>query len=334
MVKFALYGAGRIGCIHAANIVASERAQLAYVYDPNLQMAETIAAKYGVKVADDPDSPLRDAGVDAVIIASSTDTHVALLAASAKAGKAVLCEKPIDLDIDRIDWCRRELAKTQAAIQIGFNRRYDRSHRAVRDAVRNGDIGSVELLVITSRDPELAPLPYLKRSGGIFRDMTIHDFDLARFILGEDPIEEVYATGSVMVDQAIKQLDDVDSAMLILRARSGALIHINNSRRAVYGYDQRVEAFGARGMVLSENVRASTVRRYDYSTSGSQEPLLFSFADRYRQSYIDELNDFIAVVTDGKKPSVDFEDGRVALILADAAFRSVRTSRPVSVSYN
>jgi myo-inositol 2-dehydrogenase/D-chiro-inositol 1-dehydrogenase len=219
-------------------------------------------------------------------------------------------------------------------VQIGFNRRYDRSHRAVREAVREGEIGALELLVITSRDPGLAPLSYLKVSGGIFRDMTIHDFDLARFILGDNPVEEVYATGSVMVDPALKELGDIDTAMVIMKAASGTLVHINNSRRAVYGYDQRVEAFGAKGMVQSDNLRASTVTRFGAEATDVKEPLLNFFIERYMQSYLDELNDFIDVVAEKKKPSVDFEDGRIALILADAAWASFQSGKAVRVRYD
>ena len=199
MVNFALFGAGRIGVMHAANIAANPRARLAYVYDVNEAAARACAAKHKAKVAPSVDAVLKDKSVDAVLIASSTPTHVDLITASAKAGKAIMCEKPIDLDIKRVERCRKDIAMTGVPIQIGFNRRYDPSHRAVRDALRKGEIGALELLVITSRDPGLAPVAYLKTSGGIFRDMTIHDFDLARFILGNDPVVEVSAAGSVMV---------------------------------------------------------------------------------------------------------------------------------------
>lgn len=264
MVNFALFGAGRIGVLHAANIAANHpRAHLSYVYDPNAAVAASTAAKYGARAAMSVEAVLGDATVDAVLIASPTSTHVNLIMASARAGKAILCEKPIDLDIERVERCRNDIADAGVPIQIAFNRRYDQSHRGVREAVHRGDIGALELLVMTSRDPGLPPVPYLAGSGGIFRDMTIHDFDLARFILGEDEVEEIFATGSVMVDPALRELGDVDTAMVVMKAASGALVHINNSRRAVYGYDQRVEAFGAKGMVRSDNLRASTLTRYD-----------------------------------------------------------------------
>jgi myo-inositol 2-dehydrogenase/D-chiro-inositol 1-dehydrogenase len=331
-VRIAVLGVGRIGLVHAGNIAASHpRAQLACIYDINADAAASAAATFGAKVAPDLDTIWHDPQVDAVVIATSTDTHVELITAAARAGKAILCEKPIDLNRQRVEQCRRDIAGSGVPVQIGFNRRYDRSHRAVRDAVRQGSIGALELLLITSRDPGLAPLSYLKVSGGIFRDMTIHDFDMARFILGPDPILQVYAAGSVMVDPALEQLSDADTVMIVMKAASGALVHINNSRRAAYGYDQRVEAFGALGMVQSENIRASTIVRSDAQRTASREPLLHFFIERYRQSYVDELHEFIEAVAARRPPEVGFDDGRAALMLADAALESFRHGKVVSI---
>jgi myo-inositol 2-dehydrogenase / D-chiro-inositol 1-dehydrogenase len=335
MVRFALFGAGRIGALHAANIAASHpRAELACVYDTNGDAAAATAARYGARVAASVVDTLADPLIDAVLVASSTNTHVDLITAAALAGKAILCEKPIDLDIERVEHCRSAIAGTGVAVQIGFNRRYDRSHRAVRDAVHAGQIGALELLIITSRDPGLPPLSYLAVSGGIFRDMTIHDFDLARFILGDDPVREVYASGSTMVEPQLRELGDVDTAMVVMRAGSGALVHINNSRRAVYGYDQRVEAFGATGMVQSGNLRATTLTRSDARSTDVREPLLNFFIERYRQAYLDELSDFIDAVEGKRQPAVGFEDGRCALILANAAWQSLRSGNSVPVRYD
>jgi myo-inositol 2-dehydrogenase/D-chiro-inositol 1-dehydrogenase len=332
MVGFALFGAGRIGAMHAANIAANPRSSLACVFDVHAASAERVAAAHGAKAVASAAAALADPAVDAVLIASSTDTHVDLITASARAGKPVLCEKPIDLDIKRVEQCRRDIAGTGVAVQLGFNRRYDASHRAVREAVRRGEIGQLQLLVITSRDPSIAPMEYMKSSGGIFRDMTIHDFDLARFVLGEDPAE-VFATGSVMIEPALGGIGDVDTAMVVLKAPSGALVHINNSRVAVYGYDQRVEAFGSKGMVQSENWRPTSLRRWTHETTAAQDPLLHFFIQRYSQAYVDELNAFIDVVMNKGTPEVDFEDGRKALILADAAWESVHTGRAVKPNY-
>ena len=333
MVRFALFGAGRIGAMHAANVAAHARASLHCVYDVQASAAQKVASTHGATVASSVDAALSDPQVDAVLIASSTDTHVELITAAAKAGKAILCEKPIDLDIRRVEQCRRDIAGTGVAIQLGFNRRYDASHRAVREAVARGEIGALQQLIITSRDPGLAPMEYMKVSGGIFRDMMIHDFDLARFILGEDPVA-VYAAGSVMIEPALAAIGDVDTAMVVLKAPSGALVHINNSRRAVYGYDQRVEAFGAKGMVQSENWRASSLRRWTAQATDAQEPLLHFFIQRYAQAYLDELNEFVDTVVNKTAPAVGFEDGRKALILADAAWESLRSGRAVQLRYD
>ncbi len=335
MIRIALFGAGRIGSVHAANIAALHpRAVLAWVYDTNATVATAVAARYGARPAANVDAVLGDPAVDAVLIASSTATHVDLITAAALAGKAILCEKPIDLDIERVERCRATIAGTGVPVQLGFNRRYDRSHRAVRDAVRAGDIGALELLTITSRDPGLPPATYLEGSGGIFRDMTIHDFDLASFILGEDPVVELYATGSVMVDPQLREFGDVDTAMVVMKAASGALVHISNSRRAVYGYDQRVEAFGAAGMVQSDNQRASSLTRSTARATEAREPLLNFFIDRYLQAYRDELAEFIEVVEHGARPTAGFEDGRRALILADAAWEALRSGRSVRIRYD
>lgn len=333
MVRFALLGAGRIGLIHAGNIVSNPRARLECVFDADAGVAERAASKRGVRVARSAQSAIEADEVDAVLIASSTNTHVDLIVAAVQAGKPVLCEKPIDLDIDRIEGCKAAVAGSGIAVQIGFNRRYDRSHRAVRNAVSHGEIGPLELLVISSRDPGLPPMSYLRTSGGIFCDMTIHDFDLARFILGNDPIQQLCATGSVMVDSALNELCDVDTAMVVMKAASGALVHINNSRRAVYGYDQRVEAFGAKGMVQSDNLRPDGVTRHGATAVDMKSPLISFFLERYKQAYIDELDDFIDVVTERRKPAVDFEDGRIAQILANAARESLRTGKTVNVKY-
>ena len=332
MVSFALFGAGRIGRMHADNLAKNPDADLAYVYDVNQAAAAEAAAKHGAKVAADVAEALDDPALDAVLIASSTNTHVDLMTAAAKAGKAVLCEKPIDLDIARVDRCWAEIGALGVPIQVGFNRRFDPTHRALRAALDAGEAGRVEQLVISSRDPGPPPLEYLKVSGGLFRDMMIHDFDLARFLLGEEPVE-VTAMGSVLVDPAIGQIGDVDSAMVMMKTAEGTLCHINCSRRAVYGYDQRAEAFGAKGMLLSNNRTATMLERYGADATAAREPLLNFFMERYTESYLNEIDDFIEMVKTGRPVTVGFEDGRRALILADAALESYKTGTTVKVSY-
>ncbi len=332
MLRFALFGAGRIGRMHAAELAAHPDAELSYIYDVYDSAARETAYKHGAKVAADVATALNDAAVDAVLIASPTDTHVDLITRAARAGKAILCEKPIDLDIDRVNACREEIASCDVPIQIGFNRRYDPSHRSAREAVGNGEVGRVEEVIITSRDPGLAPIEILRTSGGLFRDMMIHDFDMARFILGEEPVELV-AMGSVLVDPRVAELDDVDTAMVIMTTASGALCHINCSRRCVYGYDQRVEVFGDKGMVLSANPTATTLERYSASATQAREPLLNFFIERYAQAYRHQLDDFIAAVEQSRTPAVTFEDGRRALILADAAGVALKTGRSVKLEF-
>lgn len=331
MLRFALFGAGRIGRLHADNVSANPHARLVCVYDINGAAASEVAQKHGAEVAPTVEAALAHPEVDAVLIASSTNTHVDLITRSALAGKAVLCEKPIDLDIAVVERCREAIAGCNVPVQIGFNRRYDPNHRGVFDAVKNGEIGRLEQLVITSRDPSPPPASYVAVSGGLFRDMMIHDFDLARFILGEE-IVEVTASGSVLVDPAIGEAGDIDSAMVVMKTASGKLCHINNARRASYGYDQRVEAFGSAGMVISNNRTATTVERYSASATAVREPLLNFFIDRYGDAYRNQINDFIDAVRNHRAPSPGFEDGRQALILADAALESLRSGRTVRLN--
>lgn len=332
MIRFALFGAGRIGAMHAANIAAHPRASLAAVHDVYRPAAEKVAAAWGAKVTDSVEGTL--AGVDAVLIASSTPTHVDLIIASAKAGKPILCEKPIDLDVKRMEACRKAIGGTGVPIQLAFNRRYDPSHRAVQQAVQKGEIGALELIMITSRDTALAPRAYLEVSGGIFRDMMIHDFDLARFLLDGDEIEQVYATGSVRVDPVLDELGDVDTAMVVMRSAAGVLVHINNSRRSVYGHDQRVEAFGSKGMLQADHPRSNAMVRYDGVSTTARGLLPFSFIERFARGYVDELDEFIEVAEGKRQPAVGFEDGRRALLIADAAHASLKSSQPVKVRYD
>lgn len=333
MLRFALFGAGRIGKLHADNLAANPAATLTAVYDVNEAAARQVAEKHSVPVATDVESILEDGSVQAVVIASSTDTHVDLLTAAVRAGKAVFCEKPIDLDIDRVNRCREALADCDVPVQIGFNQRFDPTHSALAQAVQRGEVGQVEQLVITSRDPGPPPAAYLKVSGGIFRDMMIHDFDLARFLIREEFVT-VSAIGSALVDPQIASLGDVDTAMVVMQTSSGAQCHINCSRRAVYGYDQRVEVFGSEGMLRSENRRATELVRYTAAATEVRDPLLHFFLDRYPVAYMAEIDDFIETVSSAGTPSVTFEDGRRALLLADAAQMSLQEGRAVSVCYD
>lgn len=329
MLHFAQFGAGRIGAIHAANLAASGRARLAHVVDVHAPAATALAAKHGATVSDTA-TALADPKVGAVIIASSTDTHADLVIAAARAGKAIFCEKPIDLSLPRVDACLDAVAKAGVPMLVGFNRRFDPSFAELHRRIGAGAIGAVEQVVITSRDPGPPPVSYIKVSGGLFRDMTIHDFDMARWMLGEEPTE-VFAYGATLVDPAIGQAGDIDSAMVLLKTASGRMAHINNSRRASYGYDQRVEVHGSAGRLIAGNRTPTTVELADANAVTADKPLHF-FLERYADAYRIELNAFLDAVANGTKMPIGAEDGRQALVLADAAVESLRTGRPVKVA--
>lgn len=329
MIQFALFGAGRIGAMHAGNIAALPGARLVCVYDPVAEAAQAVAERHGATVMPDVDGAL-NAGVDAVLIASSTETHVPLIIAAANAGKAVLCEKPIDLHLERVERCWYAVRSSGVPIQIGFNRRYDATHRRVRDLVVGGAIGTLHQLIITSRDPEPPPAEYLRVSGGLFRDMMIHDFDLARFVFGEEPTS-ITAIGSALVDSAIGALGDIDTAMVMMTTASGAQCHINCSRRSVYGYDQRLEVHGSAGMACSGNRLEDEARLFSCDTAGAPAALQHFFIERYAAAYQAELADFIAAVAAGREPSVTFADGWRALQIAEAAYDSLARGSTVSV---
>jgi myo-inositol 2-dehydrogenase / D-chiro-inositol 1-dehydrogenase len=327
VIRFALFGCGRIGRVHADSIDVHPRAQLAWVYDPIESAAQEVAKQCGAAIAPSVNAVTEDPSVDAVVIASATPTHVDLLTKAAQAGKAVLCEKPIDLDIERVDRCWTEIAALNPTVLIGFNRRFDPSFREVHDRIAAGDIGRLEQLTIVSRDPAPASRDYLAASGGLFRDMTIHDFDLARFYLGE--VVEVYATGANLVADYIAELGDIDSAVVVMRGADGGLCQVTNSRRSVFGYDQRLEAFGSAGMLSVGNLHPTSVRFSDATQTEAAPEYLNFFLARYTTAYRAELDHLITAMEQGDQPSPGFADGREALALADAALESLQTGKTI-----
>jgi myo-inositol 2-dehydrogenase / D-chiro-inositol 1-dehydrogenase len=327
LIRFGLFGCGRIGRVHADSIEVHPRAELAWAYDPIESAALEVAKRYGVAAAPTVDAAIDDASVDAVVIASATRTHVDLLTRAVRAGKAALCEKPIDLDLARVNRCWTEIAALNPTVMVGFNRRFDPSFREVHERVAAGAIGRLEQLTIVSRDPEPASRDYLAASGGLFRDMTIHDFDLARFFLGE--VVEVYATGANLIANYIAELGDIDSAVVVMRGADGALCHITNSRRSVFGYDQRLEAFGSAGMLSVGNQRPTSVRLCNATQTEAAREYLNFFLDRYTPAYRAELDLLITAMEQGNQPTPGFADGREALALADAAMESLQTGRTV-----
>jgi myo-inositol 2-dehydrogenase/D-chiro-inositol 1-dehydrogenase len=329
MLEIAQFGAGRIGQIHASNIAAMKDVRLRYVVDVNAEAANKLATRCGAKVVSEAEA-FADREVGAVLIASSTDTHARLAIAAARAGKAIFCEKPIDLALSKVDTCLKEVKKARVPMFVGFNRRFDPNFRALKARIDQGAIGAIEQVVITSRDPGLPPFEYLKVSGGQFRDMTIHDFDMARWLLGEEPVE-VFAMGEALVDPKVKELGDIDSAMVLLRTRSDKLCHINNSRRAAYGYDQRIEVFGSKGMLRAGNETPSTVERSDAAAVATDKPLHF-FLERYADAYKAELLAFVSSLKKKQKMPVGPHDGRQALVLAEAALESLKKNQAIKVA--
>lgn len=331
MTRFALFGAGFIGTIHGNNIAAHPRAKLQYVYDVNSAAAESLAARQGAKVATSPDAIWAADDVDAVLIASSTNTHADLLSGALKAKKPVYCEKPIDLNIDRVKAVVQEAHHANLPILIGFSRRFDPNHLGVREAIQRGDIGKVEMMHLTSRGPQPPPISYVKVSGGQFRDQTIHFFDLACWLADDMPVE-VYATGAALVDPAIGEAGDVDTSMLILKMSSGALCHIDNSRRSAYGYDERIEVFGAQGMVQSNRKPTREVSLYT-GTKVVADGLHPGWFERMQPSFGLALDAFICSVEG--KPTVypNLLDGLRAQMIAEAAVESLHKNQPVPITY-
>ena len=328
-VRFGLLGAGRIGKVHAKAISSNSKARLVAVADAFEKAASDLAAQYGCAVRS-VDNILGASDIDAVVICTPTDTHADLIERFTKAGKAIFCEKPIDLDVQRVKACLKVVDAAGGTLMVGFNRRFDPHFQAVRDVIDRGEIGTVEMVTIVSRDPGAPPVDYIKRSGGIFRDMTIHDFDMARFLLGEE-IDTVSAQASVLVDPAIGAAGDYDSVSVMLSTASGKHATISNSRRATYGYDQRIEVHGSKGAVSAENQRPVSIEVANAS-GYTRPPLHDFFMTRYIDAYAKEISTFIDFVESKSPASPSGIDGLIALALADAALKSVKEGRAVKVS--
>ncbi len=326
-VRIAVLGCGRIGRVHADSVAASGRAELAWVFDPVAEAARAVGEAHGARWSTDPDEVFADGSVDAVVVASPTSTHVDLLTRAVGAGAAVLCEKPIDLDIARVDACRADLGDLTRRVMLGFNRRFDPSFAEIRRRTAGGEIGRFEQLTIISRDPAPPPAAYVRESGGLFRDMMIHDLDMARFFLGE--VVAVSAQGANLISEEIRDAGDVDGAVVTLTSADGALASITNSRRCAYGYDQRLEAFGERGALAAANQRATSVSFSGAAYTDAAGPVHEFFLDRYTPAYRAELDAFITMTETGVPASPGFDDGRAALLLADAAVQSLRTGTVV-----
>ena len=328
-IKIGVIGAGRIGKLHAENLVHRiPEADVVAIADVVPAAAQVTAQHLGIPIATaDYHDLLADPDIDAVAICSATNTHAQIIVEAAEAGKHMFCEKPIDHDLAKIDAALEAVAKAGVKLQVGFNRRFDPNFRAVREAIVSGKVGEPQIVRITSRDPAPPPVEYIKVSGGIFLDMTIHDFDMIRFLM-DSPVTEVFAAGSVLVDPEIGAAGDVDTAVITLRFASGAIGVIDNSRKAVYGYDQRVEVFGSLGAISAENNTSSRTTFSDATGVHTPSPLYF-FLERYNEAYVAELQAFIHAVKSNSAPPVSGDDGRAPVVIGLAAWKSLRENRPV-----
>jgi myo-inositol 2-dehydrogenase/D-chiro-inositol 1-dehydrogenase len=328
-LRFGLLGAGRIGKVHAKAVTANPKAKLVAVADAMAPAAQAISDQYGCEVRTIAQI-LAASDIDAVVICTPTDTHADLIEQFTNAGKAVFCEKPIDLSLDRVKACLKVVRANKGTLMVGFNRRFDPHFMAVRAEIDKGSVGTVEMVTITSRDPGAPPLDYIARSGGIFRDMTIHDFDMARFLLGEE-VAEVSAMAAVLVDPAIGKAGDSDSVQVMLKTSTGKMALISNSRRATYGYDQRIEVHGSKGVVSAENQRPVSIELANGS-GYTRPPLHDFFMTRYTEAYAAEIAAFVDAVGAKKAAAPSGEDGLAALALAEAALLSVKEGRSVKLS--
>lgn len=328
----ALMGTGRMAHVYGPKINAHPGLRLEVIYNPRVSSAQKVAEQYGGRPMDDLDQVLADPKVDAVVIATPTDTHVEYIEQAARAGKPIYCEKPLDQSLERVDRAMTALESHPVPFMLGFNRRFDPDNASLRNAVKNGEIGRLIMLMSWSREPSPPPIDYVRASGGYFVDATIHDIDLLCWIAGERPVE-VQAAGSCMFDPQIGAEGDFDTTMSTLKMPSGTLVHINNSRACAYGFDQRLEAFGDGGMVQTLNHRDDNLVRWDSRRTVAREPLKHFFLERYDESFYLALDEFHSAITEGRSPSATAQDGRAALAIALACARSAKTGRAVEPDY-
>lgn len=328
-LKFGVLGAGRIGQVHAEGIVAAAGATLVAIADPVAEAAKSVQDRHGCDIRTIEDIE-QASDIDAVVICTPTDTHADLIERFARAGKAIFCEKPVDLDLSRVRDCLKVVEETGTFLMVGFQRRFEPDFNLLKQAIDDGKIGKVEMISLVSRDPGPPPYDYIARCGGIFRDMTIHDFDVARWLLGEE-VESAQASASVLVDPKIGELGDFDSVNVILRTASGRQCTVSNSRRATYGYDQRIEVHGSKGSVSALNHGESRLE-FAGPEGYTRAPNLNFFITRYAGAYAAEVVAFVAALEQGAKPPVTGHDGLMALAIANAADLSVREARVVTIA--
>ena len=322
-INIALFGLGRIGQMHAQNLFDHNEFNLKYIFDIDNRLGKKFSKKYNCISIIKPKIALNDKKVKIIFIATSTKSHLKFIQAAVKEKKIVFCEKPLDLDLKKINICKKKISSYKPQIQMGFNRRYDPSHHSLKQNLNKNKIGKLEKIIITSRDPSPPSLNYIKKSGGIFKDMMIHDFDLARYYAGNDKFEHIFATGNKFSDKKYKRINDLELATVVLKSKKGIQCIITNSRHCSFGYDQRVELFGTKGMMISDNQRDLETTFYSKNHTNNKVSFKDFFIERYAEAFKIQLDDLVKVYRKKIKPRSDFEDGRISLIMAETAKKSI-----------
>ena len=322
-INIALFGLGRIGQMHAQNLFDHNEFNLKYIFDIDNRLGKKFSKKYNCISIIKPKIALNDKKVKIIFIATSTKSHLKFIQAAVKEKKVVFCEKPLDLDLKKINICKKKISSYKPQIQMGFNRRYDPSHHSLKQNLNKNKIGKLEKIIITSRDPSPPSLNYIKKSGGIFKDMMIHDFDLARYYAGNDKFEHIFATGNKFSDKKYKKINDLELATVVLKSKKGIQCIITNSRHCSFGYDQRVELFGTKGMMISDNQRDLETTFYSKNHTNNKVSFKEFFIERYAEAFKIQLDDLVKVYRKKIKPRSDFEDGRISLIMAETAKKSI-----------
>ena len=332
-INIALFGLGRIGQMHAENLINHPQFYLKYIFDIDKNLTEKLSKKYNCISIKNPNIAFRDKNIKSIFIATSTKTHLRFIEEGVKNKKVIFCEKPLDLDLKKINQSKKKLAKLNPKIQMGFNRRYDPAHNSLKEKLIKNKIGKLEKIIITSRDPAPPPLSYLKVSGGIFKDMMIHDFDLARYYAGSDEFESIFATGKYFSDKKYKKVKDLELATVVMKTKKGVQCIITNSRHCSFGYDQRIELFGSKGMMISDNQRDLETSIYSKNSTNNKSLFKTFFIERYSEAYRIQLDDLVKLCKKSVKPIATFEDGRKSLILAETAKKSLKTKKFETIKF-
>jgi len=332
-INIALFGLGRIGQMHAENLINHPQFYLKYIFDIDKKLTEKLSKKYNCIGIKNPNIAFRDKNIKSIFIATSTKTHLRFIEEGVKNKKVIFCEKPLDLDLKKINQSKKKLAKLNPKIQMGFNRRYDPAHNSLKEKLIKNKIGKLEKIIITSRDPAPPPLSYLKVSGGIFKDMMIHDFDLARYYAGSDEFESIFATGKYFSDKKYKKVKDLELATVVMKTKKGVQCIITNSRHCSFGYDQRIELFGSKGMMISDNQRDLETSIYSKNSTNNKSLFKTFFIERYSEAYRIQLDDLVKLCKKNVKPIATFEDGRKSLILAETAKKSLKTKKFETIKF-